>query len=144
MSDLSPISCRSLAKGLYLIRQFQAQKGVEHSGILDVGNCAGLVPSMFASEPLVIHLPASGYAVQPFGETGTWSFVRRLGDQAGAVKRLRALHVDPGEYSAVTNNCEHFTAKVETGAPSSPQLVERILVAASLIALVWIAAKAAD
>lgn len=142
MPYMIPQTRQQLADGLYLITQHDAEKGVEHSGILDVGNTSGF--SWYGSEPVVIHLRPSGLHVQPIGETGSWTLIRRLTDQRGAVSRVAKVRANPAKYSLLANNCEHFTEYVENGVPRSRQVMRTVLFAAGAVGLVWGLSKLAS
>lgn len=141
MPYVHPLTREQLADGLYRIQQFDAQKGVEHSGIVDIGNCTGLAPVFFAAEPFVIHLPSSGFRIQALSETGSWKVIRRIKDQRTAIARVRKIHANPEEYSLLTNNCEHFVEFVENGVPKSPQLLKGLLTVAGIAGAVWVISK---
>lgn len=142
MPYVIPLTRQYLSDGLYLITQHDAEKGVEHSGILDVGNTSGL--SRYGVEPIVIHLRPSGLHVQPLSETGAWTLVRRLADQRGAVARIAKVRANPTKYSLLANNCEHFTEHVENGVPKSRQVIRTVLFAAGAVGLIWGLSKLAS
>lgn len=144
MPYLHPISRELLPDGLYLVTQYQKEKGVLHAAIADVGNCSGLATSPFG-EPTILHLPATGYSVEALSAAGgTWDIVRRLEDQRGAIERIKRVHSKPEDYSLISNNCEHYTEYVENGVPKSPQVVKTVLFVATAAGLVWALSKLAS
>lgn len=137
MPYINPHTREYFADGLYLIKQFDAAKGVDHVGIFDVGNCTGLSPTGFLNDPVVIHHRPLGFRVQTLAETGAWKLVHRLKDQPAAAARIREIRANPATYSIFGNNCEHFTEYVEHGVRQSPQLQRTFLFGLGAMLLVW-------
>ncbi len=107
------------ADGLYLVKQRSAGKsGVEHYGILNIGNRLGDQP---AAKPVVYHNTPPGLRADWLHDTGTWTIVGRITDEALGVARLRAAWANPS-YDMLGNNCEHFALYVATGERKSPQV----------------------
>ena len=129
---------QGLADGLYLLLQPSPSKGVDHYGILDVGNRLRL--PLGAAEPVVVHQTPPAIRTDWLSSTGTWSIIGRIGDEVGAIGRIRTAAADP-KYDLFGNNCEHFARFVATGRRESTQLGGFALVA-GFATLVWIAVRA--
>ncbi len=97
--------------GLYLLKQKSQDKGVDHYGILDVGNR--------------INHPQ---------DTGVRAVLGRITDEAHAIQRMMGALQNPG-YDLFGHNCEHFARYVATGNMESTQL-QAVGVIAGLTALV--------
>lgn len=122
--------------GLYLIQQFRPEKGVTHSAILDVGNLSSLSPLAW-SQPSVVDLSPAGFQILPLGQTGVWTLVRPLRNQAAATRRIREVAANPQRYSVISNNCEHLVEYVETGEAHSQSVTNTVLfVGVSVLGLV--------
>lgn len=106
--------------GLYLLRQRSGSKGVDHYGVLDVGNRLGYLKP-FLSGPLVIHQTPPQVRVDPLETTGRWEVLGWITDEAGALERIKAALQAP-RYDLFGNNCEHFARYVAVGKRESPQL----------------------
>ncbi len=127
---------QTLQDALYLVVQHSPAKGVDHYGILDVGNNLGY-PS--ALEPVVIHQSPPAIRADWLSTTGSWSIVGRIVDTAGGLLRLRSALASPN-YDLLGNNCEHFARYVACGRRESSQ-VQGALVVAGLIGLIVIAIR---
>jgi hypothetical protein len=128
---------QGLEDALYLVAQRSPKKGVDHYGILDVGNNLGYVA---APAPVVVHQSPPAIRADWLSVTGAWRVVWRIPDTAGALDRLRLALARPS-YDLLGNNCEHFARYVATGKRESTQL-HSAMVIVSLGSLVVLAAKA--
>jgi hypothetical protein len=124
---------QGLPDGLYVVKQFRAEKLVFHFAILDVGNRLGLLVGSGA-EPVVVHQPPEGLRADFLGQTGQWTLVGNVADESSARVRLIEALQAPA-YDLFGNNCEHFVHFVASGVRRSPQLALAALVAAGLVFL---------
>jgi hypothetical protein len=110
---------QSLADGLYFVMQQSPAKGVDHYGILDIGNRRG-APSD-GPDPVVIHQLPPRITANWLHETGTWCVLYKIPDEAAALERLRLALYDP-TYAVLRHNCEHFARFVGFGVWESKQV----------------------
>jgi hypothetical protein len=111
--------------GLYHVVQRSEAKGVEHHGILDIGN--RIRPrAVRGGSPTVIHQTPPRVRIDPLANTGNWRVLRKIEDERGAVDRIRVAVQAPA-YSLTANNCEHFASFVDTGTPESIQVQRAVL-----------------
>lgn len=125
---------QNLGDGLYLIKQKSVSKGVDHFGILDVGNTIRH-PRVQLLQPIVIHQRPPIIQMQYLQETGVWENLGRIVDEADAIGRIREALKNP-TYNLFGNNCEHFARHVATGKRESHQ-VQAVVVIAGLLALAY-------
>lgn len=114
------MSYQGYADGLYLLRQKSGSKGFDHYGILDVGNRIKH-PQVDGRHPVVIHQTPPSVTMTWLQNTGPWSVLGRITDEARAIQRMGAALQDP-EYDLFGHNCEHFARFVATGRRQSTQL----------------------
>jgi hypothetical protein len=108
-------------KGLYLVRQKSQVKGVDHYGILDIGNRLRLPNVGWWGDPAVVHQTTPQIRRDPFKGTGQWEVLGKISDEAAAMARLQHALKNP-TYSLIDRNCEQFARFVATGVPASTQL----------------------
>jgi hypothetical protein len=123
-----------LNDGLYLLKQKSQAKGVDHYGILDVGNRfahPNVTPDM---QPVVVHQTPPQIQLNWLQDTGVWEVLGQITDENDAVERLKKAAGDP-KYNLFGHNCEHFARYVATGKRESTQ-VQAAVVVAGLVALV--------
>jgi hypothetical protein len=127
---------QGFADGLYLLKQ-KGAKGVDHYGILDVGNRIGH-PQADGRHPIVIHQTPPTIAMSWLQDTGAWTMAGRISDEADAIRRMRVALQKPG-YDLFGHNCEHFARFVATGKRESTQLqaVGVVVGLAALTILAW-------
>ena len=108
--------------GLYLVARRAPEKGVDHYGILDIGNRFGL-PEADGVNPVIVHQRPPSIAVEWLKDTGTtpWRLLGRVTDETHARRRLRQAAANPA-YNLFGHNCEHFARFIATGKPASSQL----------------------
>jgi hypothetical protein len=111
---------QNLADGLYLVTQRSAAKGVDHYGILDVGNRLR-VPGADGTNPVVVHQCPPGIRADWLQDTGAWEVLGRITDEPYAVARYHTALANPA-YDLFGHNCEHFARFVATGVRESKQL----------------------
>ena len=111
---------KNLSDGLYLLMQKSLDKGVEHYGILDVGNRIRH-PQVDGRHPVVIHQTPPSIRINWLQDTGGWKIHGRIINEAAAIHRMNTAFLKP-DYSLFGNNCEHFAHYVATGAHESIQL----------------------
>lgn len=124
-----------LDDGLYLIKQRSAAKGVDHYGILDVGNRLK-IPNVFpGQQPVVIHQTPPQLQLTWLQHTGQWEVMGHITDEGDAVARIHHARQDP-KYNLLGHNCEHFARYVATGKRESRQ-VQAVAMIAGLAALAF-------
>jgi hypothetical protein len=126
-----------LSDGLFLLRRPSPEKGVDHYGVLDVGNRFGL-GGADGVQPVVAHQTPPSVTFDWFQDTGTWYVIGQVTDEEAAITRLNIALSTPG-YDLFGHNCEHFARFVTTGVWESKQLQAAGLVAglAVLTAASW-------
>ncbi|NNN07161.1 MAG: hypothetical protein HKL90_14810 [Elusimicrobia bacterium] len=116
--------------GLYLVKQRSLTKGVEHYGILDIGN-RRYDPNFWDGRPAVIHQVYPALRVDEFEGTGAWAVMGWITNEVMAFARMREAEKNP-YYDLFGNNCEHFARFVATGKRESRQLQGAVIVAGVL------------
>lgn len=106
--------------GLYLVMQKSPTKGVDHYGILDIGNKL-LVQGADGINPVIVHQCPPSIRADLLEGTGTWNILGRITDEQYAIARYKAALADPA-YNLFGHNCEHFARFVATGVRESKQL----------------------
>lgn len=129
---------RHLADGLYLLKQKSEGKGVDHYGILDVGNRIAH-PQVNGQHPVVIHQTPPTIKLDWLQNTGAWSILGRITDEEDAKARMTQAFQNP-TYNLFGHNCEHFARYVATGRHESTQL-QVAGVIAGLAALAYYAGR---
>ena len=124
--------------GLYLLKQKSEAKGVEHYGILDIGNRINH-PQVDGRHPVVIHQTPPSIKLDWLQNTGAWSVLGRIADENDARARMNAAFQDP-TYNLFGHNCEHFARYVATGRHESTQL-QAVGIVAGLAALAFYAGR---
>jgi hypothetical protein len=122
--------------GLYLVRQKSAAKGVDHYGILDVGNRIGHPKIIFPVQPVVIHQRPPRIQIDWLQNTGEWALLGQITDEADAIARMRKTAENPN-YDLFGHNCEHFARYVATGKRESTQIQVAVAIA-GLVALAFV------
>ena len=120
--------------GLYLLKQKSEEKGVDHYGILDIGNRIGN-PQVDGSHPVVIHQTPPSIKIDWLQNSGVWEILGRITDEQDAIARMTSAFQNPN-YNLFGNNCEHFARYVATGRYESTQL-QAVAVVAGLATLVF-------
>lgn len=108
------------ADGLYLIKRKSTQKGVDHYGVLDIGNRIHH-PQVDGINPVVIHKGAEGIFIDWFQDTGSWNVIGKVTDEMSAIERLNLAFQNP-QYDLFGNNCEHFARYITIGKRESTQI----------------------
>jgi hypothetical protein len=110
------------ADGLYLVARRSPEKGVDHYGIVDIGNRFRLVGAD-GINPVVVHQRPPAIAAEWLKNAGPgdWRVLGKIGDEVYAIERLRQAAANPG-YNLFGNNCEHFARFIATGVRQSTQL----------------------
>lgn len=103
--------------GLYLVKQKSPNKGVDHYGILDIGNRVRH-PNVYGDHPVVIQQVPPTLRVDWFQNTGAWEVLGRITYEAMAIQRMNTAFATPN-YDLFGNNCEHFARFVATGKRES-------------------------
>lgn len=114
-----------LTHGIYLIRQRSVKWGVDHYGVLDIGNRLGLAnDEADGITPIVIHqaLPyIQVCTLAHFEDNGSWEALEKSPDEHSAAIRFRQACLKPN-YALLDNNCEQFARGVVSGNRESKQL----------------------
>jgi hypothetical protein len=114
--------CQGYPDGLYLVKQKSPNKGVDHYGIVDIGNRSHIQNSFgFFSRPTVIHQAPPKLRADWFETTGMWTVLGKITDETMARQRLKEAAANPA-YDLFGNNCEHFARFIATGKRESTQL----------------------
>ena len=129
---------QQFADGLYLLKQNSQQKGVDHYGILDVGNRIEL-PKVDGSHPVVVHQTPPAVSLHWLQDTGVWDVLGKITDEQKAIQRMKKALENP-KYDLFGHNCEHFARYVSTGRRESTQL-QAVGLVAGLAALVYVASR---
>jgi hypothetical protein len=124
--------------GVYLVAQKSEEKGVDHYGVLDIGNRIRH-PAIDGANPVVIHQTPPTIRFDWFQNTGAWRVLGKVTDEPFALQRMQAALANPA-YDLFGNNCEHFARFVTTGARQSIQLQAGVVVV-GLTALAILAAN---
>jgi len=124
--------------GLYLLRKKSEDKGVDHYGILDIGNRINH-PHVDGRHPTVVHQTPPAIKIDWLQSTDIWSVLGRITDEADAIQRMFAASQNPA-YDLFGHNCEHFARYVATGRRESTQL-QAVGLVAGLTALVFLAGR---
>lgn len=117
-----------LNDGLYLIKQRSAAKGVDHYGILDVGNRVRLPSVLAGQQPVVIHQTPPHVQAAWLQDTGAWEVMGRITDEHDAITRIQHARENP-QYNLIGHNCEHFARYVATGKRESRQVQIGVFIA---------------
>jgi len=124
--------------GLYLLKQKSAAKGVDHYGILDIGNRISH-PQVDGRHPVVIHQTPPSIKIDWLQNSGVWEILGRITDEQDAITRMTSAF-QSSNYNLFGHNCEHFARYVATGRHESTQL-QAVGVVAGLAALVFYAGQ---
>lgn len=129
------------ADGLYLVARRSPEKGVDHYGIVDIGNRFHLTGAD-GIRPVVVHQRPPAIAAEWLNNAGPgdWRVLGKIGDESYATERLRQAAANPA-YNLFGNNCEHFARFIATGVRQSTQLQTAGIVA-GLAALAVVVANA--
>jgi hypothetical protein len=129
---------QGFSDGLYLLKQKSQAKGVDHYGIMDIGN--RLNQSLpFGAQPVVVHQTPPSLRMDWLQNTGQWEVMGRITDEPAAIARINEAAKTPN-YDLFGNNCEHFARYAATGRRESTQLQTAVVVA-GLAALTYIAVQ---
>jgi len=113
--------------GLYLVMQNSQEKGVNHYGILDIGNRIQH-PEVNNTHPVVIHQTPPKIQLSWLQDTGLWNILGKITDEAMAIERIKQASQSPN-YSLFGHNCEHFARYVATGKKESTQIQAAVVIA---------------
>lgn len=113
---------QNLNDGLYLIKQPSHKVGIEHYGILDVGNTIQH-PQANVLHPIVIHQIPPRIRMDWLKDTGNWNIVGEVKPEflGQAIGRIKVAFKDPN-YDLFCNNCEQFARFIVQGEKYSTQL----------------------
>ncbi len=128
----------NLLPGLYLVEQPNAQKGLDHYAILDIGNRL-MIPDVYPGEPILIHQTPPRVRRDYLATSGRWIILGQIHDERYAIARMKRALENPN-YDLFGNNCEHFARYVATGKRESTQLKHWFFVggvAALFLVMVW-------
>jgi len=128
---------QGFADGLYLLKQRSQAKGVDHYGILDVGNRIAHPEVNWRHPPVVIHQTPPRLRLDWLQNTGQWQALGRIDDEGGALARIQQAFQNP-KYDLFGHNCEHFARFVVNGKPESTQLQAAVALT-GLAVLTWVA-----
>lgn len=125
---------QNLPDTLYLIRQPSGKFGVDHYGILDVGNVLNQ-RTVIGDHPVVIHQTPPRVRMDWLQNTGTWVIEGHVepGQLQPAIARV-SIALQNQEYDFFSNNCEQFARFIVEGNKYSTQL-QAVSIVATLVAL---------
>ena len=125
---------QSYHDGLYLVKQKSQNKlGIEHYGILDIGN--RLAHAMADGiNPTVVHQTPPQLRIDWFGGTGMWVVLGQITDEEMAKKRIKHAANNP-QYDLFGHNCEQFARFVATGNHESTQLQSAAVISLAALAI---------
>jgi len=121
--------------GLYLLKQKSGEKGVDHYGILDIGNRIKH-PKVDGINPTVVHQTSPNIKIDWLQNTGSWEMLGPVTDENGAVNRMKEALKNPA-YDLFSNNCEHFARFVATGKRESTQIQSAVIVAGLVVLSIY-------
>lgn len=131
---------QNYSDGLYLLIQKSVEKGVDHYGIMDIGNVLEITQAEGAPQPVVIHQTPPSLQVNWLQDTGSWEIVGKITDEIKAKERIRESAENPN-YNLFGNNCEHFARFVATGVKESTQLQSAVMVTGLVALTVYVLRK---
>lgn len=120
------MSYQGLPDGIYLVRQKAISKGVDHYGVLDIGNRLNLA-NADGINPVVIHQTPPEIRVDRLEDTGSWEALEQSIDERSAEIRFWKACKNP-KYALPNNNCEQFARYVVSGKRESKQLQTAVIV----------------
>ncbi len=130
---------RNISDGLYLVKQKSSEKGVDHYGVLDIGNRLNH-PQANGINPVIVHQSPPSIKIEWFEEIGgDWGILGVIIDEGMAKERMNKLMENP-QYDLFGHNCEHFARFVATGKRESTQL-QTVGTVLGLAALVFVALR---
>ena len=103
--------------GVFLLKRWVPDKGVEHYAVGVSGTVAWRIGSM---RPTVIQLLPNGLSHEAWNESQGWEILRRSSDEGRALTRLASVR--SARYAVFGSNCEHFARYVVTGIRESRQV----------------------
>lgn len=130
---------QNIEDGLYLVVQRSHEKGVDHYGILDIGNRLNIKEAESVDHPIVIHQTPPTIQLSWLQNTGSWLLHGRIMDENMAIMRINHAVKNPS-YNLFENNCEHFARYVATGVRESRQ-IQSAVVATGLVTLTLLALR---
>lgn len=121
--------------GLYFLkRPCIGKAGLDHYGILDIGNHTRH-PQADGIHPVIIEMKPPHLQIRWFGPSdGIWTIEGPIADEQAAIERLHSAFRSPG-YHWFGNNCEHFARFVATGARESRQVQSGVALAGLVLTL---------
>lgn len=133
---------QNFSDGFYLLRQKSVSKGVDHYGIMDVGNRLQLPEVPYGSQPVIIHQTPPSIRLDWLESTGTWEVLGRINDEQLALGRIREAVKNP-KYALFSNNCEQFARFIATGRRESQQVNAACFVGFAALSVYALSRKAA-
>lgn len=120
--------------GLYIAKQKSQNKlGIEHYGILDIGNRLNH-PNADGINPTVVHQTPPQLRIDWLKDTGIWALLGKITDEAMARERISIAAKTPN-YELFGNNCEHFARFIATGKRESRQLQSAAVISLAALAI---------
>ncbi len=114
---------QNLEDGLYLLKQPSQKGGIEHYGVLDIGNVLRF-PGVSTIRPIVIHQTPPQVRPDLLENTGQWQILGQVTPEHlnAAIERCYMALNDP-HYDLFENNCEQFARYIIEGQKYSTQLI---------------------
>ena len=129
-----------LPNGIYMVWQKSQRKGVDHYGVLDVGNCLGIAQAD-GVRPVVIHQVPPAITVDTIEDSGPWYVRAKSIDIQKSYQTFWEACETP-DYNFVSNNCEHFARSVVLGRRESSQIQNAVVFGALVLAAIGISRNA--
>lgn len=127
-------SGQRLEPGIYMVKQHSHTKGVDHYGVLDVGNQLRIAQAD-GKRPMVIHQAPPSLQLDTVEASGPWTIVARSSDLTMSYLAFWQAAQAPN-YNALFNNCEHFARAVVLGNRESVQVQQALVIGAVAVALI--------
>lgn len=120
----------NLPNGIYMVWQQSSHKGVDHYGVLDVGNCLRIAQAD-RSRPTVIHQAPPAITMDTLENSGPWVVVAHSNNIEQSFQTFWQACGNP-HYDWLSNNCEHFARSVVLGRRESTQ-IQNVVVGGALV-----------
>ena len=131
---------QQLPPGVYLVWQKSQRKGVDHYGVLDVGNCLGIAQAD-GIRPVVIHQAPPSITLDTIENSGPWKVIASSPDIQQSYQIFWQACQTP-DYDWLSNNCEHFARSVVLGRRESKQIQNAVVVGALVIGFIGLSRNA--
>lgn len=118
--------------GVYLLKRWSAEKGVDHYAVGLAGSAAR---GLGCWTPVVVQLVPGRIDVAPWSNADGWEVLARAQDEIAGLRRLERAQWT--HYALADSNCEHFAREVVTGVRESRQVQAAVVLGLLVAALVF-------